>query len=64
MCGPIIISGKKNFIGLLHLEYGWWVATWFEDSGQKLYFILEDDWIDRWDERGWPLEIYLEDGDT
>ena len=61
MKGDMIKSGGRQFIGLVPIEHGWWICTWFTLHGQKLYIVLEDEWIDRWAERGLPLEIYEEE---
>lgn len=57
MKGFIIKSGGKDYIALLPLEYGWWVATYFKNDEQFLIIVEEDDWATLWVKRGIPIEI-------
>ena len=57
MRGFVITSDGKQYIGLMPIEYGWWLCTTFDKRGQKIHLVEEDDWHDTWPKRGIPIEI-------
>lgn len=57
MKGLVITSNNKQYIALMPLEYGWWVATIFTKKEQSLWIVLEDNWAKTWPDRGIPIEI-------
>lgn len=61
MLAKIVRSGGSDYIGLFPLEYGWWLVTRFTRKKQEVLVVLEDNWAKLWPERGWPMEIKVED---